>query len=504
MREKDKKVKVVIQNCNLCVLNGPLVVLNKLYKEYEVKHPNAWQIQMHSKRGGRAWDGMIHYISDTGKFRIGLLPSIYKRLIELGISVEIVDMRPEIGVKPIVPKVVGKLTPRPVQADVIRAIVNNKVGNTPFYIGVQNLAVNFGKTLIMASVHLAFKSKLKTLVLTQDSDWFKQAQTEFKDLIVDEPISFIQGGKVKGEWANFSIGMVQTLSRNIKTYQRELSKIDILLIDECDLIDNKTYKTVIEHLWNTRVRLGLSGTIYMSKLKKELVHNQNIRSFLGDELSIIKLDDMIKKGYSTPVVVKMVPNYCNLRGANGKFLRQEYQAEYNMGIVDNEVAYYQSYLRVKKNMELGRLPALVVCKFIPHCEKLYAYYKKRLDKSIRIEYVHHKTKERDKIMSDFRDGKIDILISTTIISRGKNFPLLRYIQNIACMDSNEKSIQILGRLARTSETKKKAYLDDMFFEGSYLSRHSKHRKNYYIRENLKVIDLCKLHKKDIYQDDLPF
>ena len=248
MREKDKKVKVVIQNCNLCVLNGPLVVLNKLYKEYEVKHPNAWQIQMHSKRGGRDWDGMIHYISDTGKFRIGLLPSIYKRLIELGISVEIVDMRPEIGVKPIVPKVVGKLTPRPVQSDVIRSIVNNKIGNTPFYIGVQNLAVNFGKTLIMASVHLAFKSKLKTLVLTQDSDWFKQAQTEFKDLIVDEPISFIQGGKVKGEWANFSIGMVQTLSRNIKTYQRELSKIDILLIDECDLIDNKTYKTVIEHL----------------------------------------------------------------------------------------------------------------------------------------------------------------------------------------------------------------------------------------------------------------
>lgn len=72
------------------------------------------------------------------------------------------------------------------------------------------------------------------------------------------------------------------------------------------------------------------------------------------------------------------------------------------------------------------------------------------------------------------------------------------------MDSNEKSLQILGRLVRTSSTKKKAYLDDMFFEGSYLSRHSKHRKNYYLKEHLKVIDLCKLHKNKMFKDDLPF
>lgn len=501
MREEVKKVKVVIQNCNLCMLDGPIVILNKLYKEFEIKHPNAWQIQMHAKGGRRAWDGMIHYISDTGKFRIGLLPSIYKRLIELGITVSIVDMRPALDTKPRVPKMVGKLKPRPVQADVIRSIVNNKLGDFPFYIGVQNLAVNFGKTLVMASVHLAFKSKLKTLVLTQDSDWFKQAQTEFKDLITDEPMSFIQGGNIKGEWANFSVGMVQTLSRNINKYQRELSKIDILLIDECDLIDNKTYKTVIEHLWNTRVRLGLSGTVYMSKLKKDLMHNQNIRSFLGDELSIIRLDEMIKKGYSTPVVVKMVPNISS-RQTKDEYL--DYPGEYNEIIVNNPLAYKQSYNRMLFNMKYGRLPALVVCKFIPHCEKLYKYYKERLDSSLRIEYVHHKTKERDNIMKDFRDGKIDILISTTIISRGKNFPLLRYLQNIACMDSNEKSLQILGRLVRTSSTKKKAYMDDMFFYGTYLSRHSKHRKNYYLKEHLKVIDLCKLHKNKSIGGNIPF
>ena len=80
-----------------------------------------------------------------------------------------------------------------------------------------------------------------------------------------------------------------------------------------------------------------------------------------------------------------------------------------------------------------------------------------------------------------------MLIATTIISRGKNFPALRYLQNTASMDSNEKAIQILGRLVRQSEGKDKAYLDDLMFPGHYLTRHAKHRKAYYKKEKLKVL-----------------
>eukprot|EP00975_Prorocentrum_lima_P029224 6136425-Prorocentrum_lima.AAC.1 len=61
-------------------------------------------------------------------------------------------------------------------------------------------------------------------------------------------------------------------------------------------------------------------------------------------------------------------------------------------------------------------------------------------------------------MMDFREGKIDILVSTTIIAR-------------ASMDSQEKSIQFLGRLVRTDKSKKKVYLDDLHYPGPYLDRH---------------------------------
>ena len=57
------------------------------------------------------------------------------------------------------------------------------------------------------------------------------------------------------------------------------------------------------------------------------------------------------------------------------------------------------------------------------------------------------------------------------------------------MDSNEKSIQVLGRLIRQHESKSKVYLDDLNFPGRYLRRHGNHRKNFYLKESLKVIKI---------------
>lgn len=480
-------IKITIINCNQAVLDGPLKLLNKLYHEFEIKHPN-WFHLMRYQKGRNTWDGKIHYIREDGKFKIGLLPMIYNRCKELGEEVKVIDNRPKLNVVPSIPHHIGDKVLRVEQKYALAGILGNRIGGVPFIIGVGDLAVNFGKSLLMASLYYSFNKKLKTLLITNDSDWLKQSQQEFPELIPKEELTFVQGGKVFG-WNQFSIAMVQSLSRNIKSYQSELSKIDMVLIDEADIIDNNTYKKVIEHLYNTRIRIGLSGTIYMSKLKKDLVHNMNMRSFIGDKLVEVKLSEMIKKGYSTPVIVKMVPTKFK-----SKEDYQDYQEEYEKMITSNKKAWEISLQRMRYNIAYRRLPALVVTKFISHCEFLYEYYNNSLGNKYNIACVHVNTptKKRNKIMEDFRNGKIDILISTSIVSRGKNFPLLKYLQNAGSGDSNERAIQILGRLVRTHESKKKTYYDDICYNGKYLSRHARHRKNYYIKENLKVIILkCK-------------
>lgn len=476
----------------MCELDLPLKFAQKLYQEFSVRHPNAFYLRTR-QRGMQNWDGKIHYVNKHGEFKIGLLPAVYEKCIEYGIKPKVVDMRkPLPKVKKVVTKI-GKYKLRPEQEKAVKAIISNQIGNTLFQIGVLDYTVNAGKTLIMSSLYLSYKRELKTLLITNDSDWLNQAREEFKQYLPGENITFVQGKVLN--WSNFTIGMVQSISRNMRFYQQELSKIDMVLVDEADQGGSKQYQNVLTRLFNTRVRIGLSGTIYMSKLAKDKVKNMNLEVFFGKVIAEFKLKDSIKKGYSTKTIVKMVPSKPWYGNWESDCI--SYKEIYDDSITLNKYARKMAYDRLRWNINKGRYPALVVCKHIAHCENLYKFFKRKLGNAYNIAYVHVNTpsKLRQQIMKDFREGKIDILVSTTIIARGKNFPKLRYLLNAASMDSQEKSIQFLGRLVRTDESKNRVYLDDLHYQGNYLSRHGRHRKQYYQKQELKVILLEKLWKK---------
>ena len=485
-------MKVIIQNCNICELDVPLKYANKLYNDMAIRHPGAFYLRTRCK-GMSNWDGKIKYISKNGTFKIGLLPMVMEKLHSYGCKPKVVDLRApyQVASKPITQ--IGNYKLRPEQVDALNHILKNKIDGNPFHIGVIDATVNFGKSLLMAALYLSFKRKLKTLLITQDADWLNQSRDEFKNYLPGEDITFVQGSNIKN-WENFSIGMIQSISRNIKKYQKELAQIDMVLVDEADLAGNKMYQNVITHLFNTRVRIGLSGTIYMSKLAKDKVKNMNLESFFGKKLYEFRLAQSIKKGYSTNTIVKMVPSDPWIKDFESQYY--DYPGIYEETITNQVFAWEIVLDRLRFNIAYGRTPALVVCKFIKHAENLYNYLSIKLRKQkIAVVHVNTKPKIRNQIIKDFREGKIDILISTTIIARGKNFPLLRYMINAASMDSQEKSIQFLGRLVRTSSTKTKVYLDDIHYKGDYLTRHGKHRKSYYSKEKLKVISLEKIWRR---------
>lgn len=369
--------KLIIQNGNMCELDLPLKFAQKLYNEFAIRHPNAFYLRTR-QRGMQNWDGKIHYITKTGQFKIGLLPKVYDMCIEMGIKPKVVDMRQPL---PKVSKVVtniGKYKLRPEQEKAVKSVINNRVGDTPFHIGVLDYTVNAGKTLIMSSLYLTYKKQLKTLLITNDSDWLNQAREEFKQYLPGEDITFVQGKVLN--WSNFTIGMVQSISRNMRFYQKELSQIDMVLVDEADQGGSKQYQNVITRLFNTRIRIGLSGTIYMSKLAKDKVKNMNLECFFGKVIAEFKLKDSIKKGYSTKTIVKMVPGKPWYGNWESDCI--SYKEIYDDSITENNTAWTMAYNRLRWNINQGRYPALVVCKHIAHCENLYKFFKKKLGDAI--------------------------------------------------------------------------------------------------------------------------
>ena len=175
----------------MCELDLPLKFAQKLYQEFSVRHPNAFYLRTR-QRGMQNWDGKIHYINKHGEFKIGFLPAVYEKCIEYGIKPKVVDMRkPLPKVKKVVTKI-GKYKLRPEQEKAVKAIISNQVGNSLFQIGVLDYTVNAGKTLIMSSLYLSYKRQLKTLLITNDSDWLNQAREEFQQYLPVEYITFVQ------------------------------------------------------------------------------------------------------------------------------------------------------------------------------------------------------------------------------------------------------------------------------------------------------------------------
>ena len=87
---------------------------------------------------------------------------------------------------------------------------------------------------------------------------------------------------------------------------------------------------------------------------------------------------------------------------------------------------------IKKNVDEGR-QAYIVCPFVDEneqmediksVEELAKSYKEEVFKDYNVEILHGKMKpkEKDRVMQDFKDNKISILISTTVIEVGVDVP----------------------------------------------------------------------------------
>lgn len=463
-------------------LTGERADIHELRELYKIKSPNAfWSA---AKMSGR-WDGYVRYITEErGLVSTGLLPELLELMDKHHYEYEICDKRDRFKDLKEVTSIKGNELFEH-QGIAVKAVLSHKLDSIRFIRGIVWAATNAGKSYMMAAVIDSFATKRKSVILIDEIEVYTQMVNDFKGFFPGE-VGEIHKDKCQID-KRIVLAMVPTLKlrfdKEVKLRQWA-QQIDIIQADECDKATSDRWVKCLNPFFNASVRIGYSGT---AQLHKDPIKNRMIVAFFGPVVYRITNKELVEKDVSTKPIFKI------FMGTEEVKIRGDYKGEYDKAITFNVARNKKIWKRVNKNISKDRLPIVIIFKFKKHADELLRLMPNNIKETYTVDYMHSGCTKghRESVVKKFKEGKLDILLSSYVLKRGKNLPLIKVLINASSGDSHTNLLQILGRLLRKHESKNTVFMEDFFDKGAYLSRHSKHRIRYYKEEGFEVKELYK-------------
>lgn len=331
-----------------------------------------------------------------------------KEFEKLGIIEDIIRVIKEEGFK----------TPTLIQKKVIPKVLDGKDV-------IATSATGSGKTLVFATRAVEICNKdlkdIQVLVITPTRELAKQVGADIAKFskFVGLKVSTVYGGQpIDKEIENLKSAqiVVCTTGRLIDHIDRktiDLDKLQVLVLDEVDLMLEKEFVDDIEKILtvtpNYVQKMFFSATITEDMLKlasKYMNEPHKIKAeFIVDEKKLLQIYYKVEQNEKLSLLLHLLKYQSS--GLNLVFVNRHETAEF-----------------LKKN----------ISKFT----------------SFKANCIHGAINEskRNKIVSDFRDEKFDVLITTDIAARGIDISDISHIYNYNVPKDKIKYVHRIGRTAR--------------------------------------------------------
>ena len=324
-----------------------------------------------------------------------------------------------------------------------------------------NAWVSWGKTF--TGLAIAGKLGLKTLVVTHTvplrNQWAKEVEKVygFKPSIIGSG-SFDTSGPVV-------IGNTQTLYRNISEIRHIFGTV---ILDEMHHVSSPTFSKIIDTNY-ARYKIGLSGTIERKDGKHVVFRDyfgHNIfkppkENFMAPSVHILHSEIRFMDGAKIPWA-----NRVTALGNNEEYRHTvaltaaAYAAKGHKVLVVSDRVHF-----LKACAELAGEDAICVTGEVPH-------------------------EDREKYMSEIRDGKKKILFGTqAIFSEGIS------LNNLSCLIlgtpiNNEPLLtQLIGRVIRKEENKRDPVIVDIHLKGNTARKQASNRMGHYMKQGYAIKQL---------------
>jgi DNA repair protein RadD len=329
------------------------------------------------------------------------------------------------------------------------------------------LPTGTGKSVVIADFCkrvLAQWPDTKILVVTHVRELIRQNYEELKGLWPEAPAGINSAGLKKRDYdPSIVFCGIQSVHRKASKFV----KVDLVLVDEAHLIPRKTntmYQKFLNNLkiMNPHVRvIGLTATPY--RLDSGLLHSGNDSLFDGVSYEA-DLKDMVEQGYLTKLMSKQPKTRLDVSGVSvrgGEFVPGELERAVNRADVNESI--------VREIVLFGaeRKSWLIFCAGVQHATDV-ANIVRRYGVSCETIFGDTPDAERDRIVRDFKAGRIRSIASMGVLTTGFNAPAVDLLALLRPTQSTGLYIQIMGRGMRNSPGKSDCLVLD--FAGN-IARH---------------------------------
>lgn len=339
-----------------------------------------------------------------------------------------------------------KRVPRNYQRDAIDSVHRSiKAGSKN---GLITLATGLGKTIVASTFVSEFLENhpdAKVLVLAHTVDLVRQLERSFwAQLSKFTNTHLWTDGEKPIDTDGVTFGTWQSLASAIKNGEALVGVFDIVFVDECHHAPSDSFKRLLEALAPTYT-LGVTATPWRGD-------RESLRPLFGDPLFSMDIVRGMQEGFLAQVDYLMLLDdidwdeirLLSRQGLTVKDLNQRlYVPERDVGMVET---ICDAIAKIRDPR------VLVFCRSIDHAERLQRFFR-QYDLSAGVIHSELHRTDRFTTLTNFRSGKLKILISIEMLNEGIDIPEVNAVVFARVTHSRRIFLQQLGRGLRLSENK---------------------------------------------------
>lgn len=315
------------------------------------------------------------------------------------------------------------------------------------------LATGLGKTVVLAeSIAQMFRDEAvpggRALVLAGTRELVDQLQRAFWDQLPKWVGTHrMMGGEFPNEWEGITFATVQSAVSRIE----DLPDFGLLLIDEAHHVGSESFNRITDRLAGSMIG-GVTATPWRGD-------GYDIDHVLGPPLIRIGIAEGLRRGFLCEADYRLLAD-----NIDWDFVRQSSRNRYSLSQLNKLLLMptrdEEAARAIRETFdEERRRSAIIFCSSVTHAKsfagtlRLFGFTAEAITGDM-------SARERDRVMSNFRKGLLDVVTTRDLFNEGVDVPDVDMIVFMRVTHSRRIFVQQLGRGLRTSPNKTKVVVLD--------------------------------------------